>query len=117
MIVDILDRHDSRQVGLGGLFARVAEPLAKRSEPGEQTAAVDETDVQIAEAHDVVAGLVSGEATSATSVLSIGAKVVGLDRARAPWPGRYRAAIRVSRPSSSRHSGSTIGIGLLATKS
>jgi hypothetical protein len=58
MIVDILDRHDPRQVGLSGLLARVAEPLTKRSEPGEQTAAVDKTDVQIAEAHDVVAGLV-----------------------------------------------------------
>jgi hypothetical protein len=51
MIVDILDRHDSRPFGLSGLFTRVVEPLTKRSEPGEQTAAVDKTDIQIAEAH------------------------------------------------------------------
>src|SRR5260370_4996421 len=57
MILDILDRHDPRQFGLSGLFARVAEPVTKRSEPGEQAAAIDETDVQIAKAHDVVAGL------------------------------------------------------------
>ena len=62
MIIDILDRHDPRQVGLSGLFTRVAEPLTKWSEPGEQPAAVDKTDVQIAEAHDVVAGLAFGNA-------------------------------------------------------
>jgi hypothetical protein len=39
-----------------GLFGRVAEPLTRRSEPGEQTAAIDEADVQVAEAHDMVAG-------------------------------------------------------------
>jgi hypothetical protein len=49
-IVDILDRDDSRRFGLSGLFT-------KRSEPGEQAAAIDEADVQIAEAHDVVTGL------------------------------------------------------------
>ncbi len=56
MIVDILDRHDPRQVGLSGLFARVAKPLTRRSEPGEQPAAIDETDIQIAKTHDMVAG-------------------------------------------------------------
>jgi len=50
MIVDILDRHDPRQSGLSGLFTRFAEPLTTRSEPGEQAAAIDETDVQVAEA-------------------------------------------------------------------
>jgi hypothetical protein len=62
MIVDILDRHDPRQFGLSGLFGRFDGALAKRSEPGEQPAAVDKTDVQIAEAHDVVAGLALGNA-------------------------------------------------------
>ena len=62
MIVDILDRHDSRQFGLSGLFTRVVEPLTLRSEPGEQPAAVNETDVQAAEARDVVAGLALGDA-------------------------------------------------------
>ena len=57
MIVDTLDRHDPRQFGLSGLFARVAEPLTRRGEPGEQAAAIDETDVQIAETYDVVTGL------------------------------------------------------------
>src|ERR1700722_19716042 len=57
MIVDILDRHDPRQFGLSGLFTRFAEPFTSRSEPGEQAAAIDETDVQVAKAHDVVAGL------------------------------------------------------------
>ena len=57
MITDILDRNDPRQFGLSGLFAWVAKPLTKRSEPGEQAAAIDEADVQIAEAHDVAAGL------------------------------------------------------------
>ena len=61
MIVDILDRHDSRQFGLTGLFTRVAEPLTLRSEPGEPPAVVDQTDVQIAEAQ-VVAGLALGAA-------------------------------------------------------
>jgi hypothetical protein len=56
MIVDILDRHDPRQFGLSGLFGRVAEPLTRRSEPGEEPAAIDATDVQIAKA-DVAAGL------------------------------------------------------------
>ena len=60
MIVDILDRHDPRQVGLIGLFTRVVEPLALRSEPGEKPATVDETDIEVAEAHDVVAGLSLG---------------------------------------------------------
>jgi hypothetical protein len=55
MIVDILDRHDPRQFGLSGLFTRGARALTKRSEPGEQAAAVDKTDVQIAEAHHMVA--------------------------------------------------------------
>ena len=41
MIVDILDRHDTRQFGLSGLFGRVAEPLMRRSEPGEQAAALE----------------------------------------------------------------------------
>src|SRR5258705_3392780 len=62
MIPDILDRHDPRQFGLSGLFTRIAEPLTTRSEPGEQTAAIDEADVQIAEAHDVIAGLEFGNA-------------------------------------------------------
>ena len=39
MIIDISDRHDSRQFPLSGLFTRSAEPLTKRSERGEQTAA------------------------------------------------------------------------------
>ena len=50
MIVDILDRHDPRQVGLSGLFSRFVELLTKRS-------AIDETDVQVAKAHDVVVGV------------------------------------------------------------
>ena len=57
MIVDILNRHDSRQFGLSGLFTRGAGALTKRSEPGEQAAGVDETDVQVAKAHHVVAGV------------------------------------------------------------
>ena len=57
MIIDILDRHDPRQFGLSGLFTRGAGALTKRSEPGEQAAVVDKADVQIAEAHDMVAGL------------------------------------------------------------
>src|ERR1700744_2511430 len=40
-----------------GLFCRVAEPLTRRSEPAEQPTAIDEADVQIAKAHDMVAGL------------------------------------------------------------
>src|SRR4051812_26900594 len=62
MIVDILNRHDSRQFGLSGLFTRGAGALTKRSEPGEQTAVVDKTDVQVAKAHHVVAGLKLGDA-------------------------------------------------------
>ena len=42
MIPDVLDRHDPRQLGLSDLFTRFVEPFARRSEPGEQTAAVDE---------------------------------------------------------------------------
>ncbi|MHC2443800.1 hypothetical protein ACVI7B_003470, partial [Bradyrhizobium elkanii] len=62
MIPDILDRHDPRQFGLSGLFTRFAQPLTRRSEPGEQTAAVDETDVEVAEADDVVTGIEFGDA-------------------------------------------------------
>jgi hypothetical protein len=40
MIVDILDRHDPRQVGLSRLFARVAEPLTKRCAAGRYGDAV-----------------------------------------------------------------------------
>ena len=62
MIADTLDRDDTRQFGFSGLFIRVAEPLTRWSEPGEQTAAVDETDIHVAEAHDMVAGLEFGDA-------------------------------------------------------
>ena len=57
-ILDTLDRHDSRQ--FSGWFARFAEPLTRRSEPGEPTAVIDKTDVQVAEANDMVAGLQFG---------------------------------------------------------
>src|SRR5262245_1443013 len=58
MIPDRLDRRDPRQVlGWGGLFTRVAETLTWRSEPGEQAAATDEADIQVAETDDMVAGL------------------------------------------------------------
>jgi hypothetical protein len=52
---DILDRHDSRQFGLSSRFARGAEPLTRRSEPGEPAAAIDQTDVQVAKAYDMAA--------------------------------------------------------------
>jgi hypothetical protein len=47
---------------LSGLFTGGAGALTKRSDPGEQAAGVDKTDVQIAEAHHVVAGLELGDA-------------------------------------------------------
>jgi len=62
MIVDILNRHDPRQFGLSGLFTWVAEPLTKRSEPGEQAAAIDEADVHVAKTDNVVTGLAFGNA-------------------------------------------------------
>ena len=62
MIPDNLDRHDPRQFGLSGLFTRFVEPLTRRSEPGEQTTTVDEADIQLAEAYDVVATLQLGNA-------------------------------------------------------
>ena len=58
----MLDRDDPRQFGFSGLFTRFAEPLTRRSEPGEQAAAIDETDVQIAEAHDMVCSFEFGNA-------------------------------------------------------
>lgn len=61
-IPDILDRHDSRQFGLSGLFTRFVEPLTRRSEPGEQAAAIDDADIQLAKAHNVVTGLKLGNA-------------------------------------------------------
>src|SRR5947209_4887930 len=63
MIPDRLDRDDSRQMlGRDGPFTRVAEPLTWRSEPGEQAVAVDKSDVEVAEAHDVISGLELGNA-------------------------------------------------------
>src|SRR5919201_4836688 len=56
MMVDILDRHDSRQFWLFGRFGRFAEPLTRRSEPGEPAEAIDKADVEITEPHDMVAG-------------------------------------------------------------
>ena len=55
----------------GGLFARFAEPLTRRSEPAEPTAAIDQTDVQVAEANDMVAGLSSAMPTSSPTRASL----------------------------------------------
>jgi hypothetical protein len=61
-MVDMLDRDDSRQVwGCGG-FGRFAKPRTGRSEAAKPAAAIDETDVDVAEADDVVAGLKLGDA-------------------------------------------------------
>src|SRR5882757_6365653 len=56
MMVDILNRDDTRQFGLLGRFRRFAEPIARRSEPAEPAAAIDEADVEVAETDDIVAG-------------------------------------------------------------
>src|SRR5690348_7157119 len=61
-MVDILDRDDSRQFGCLGRFRRFAEPSARRSEPAEPALAVDEADIEVAEAHDMVAGFELGDA-------------------------------------------------------
>ncbi len=55
------------EFGFSGLFIRVAEPLTRWSEPGEQTAAVDETDIHVAEAHNMVAGLDCGDAKQSST--------------------------------------------------
>ena len=60
VILDTLNRHDSRQ--LCGQFARFGEPLTRRSEPGEPTTTINETDVEVAKAHDMVASLQFGNA-------------------------------------------------------
>ena len=50
------------QVRLSGLFTWVAELLTRWSEPGKQTASTDETDIELAEADHMVAGLEFGDA-------------------------------------------------------
>src|SRR5262245_44237495 len=61
-MVDMLDRHDSRQIWGCGRFGWFAQPRAGRSEAAKPAAAIDEADVEVAEAHDVVAGLELGDA-------------------------------------------------------
>src|SRR5882724_570452 len=59
-MADILDRHDSRQFGVYGRFGRFAETLTRRSEPVEPAVAINQADIEVAKAHDVVAGLELG---------------------------------------------------------
>jgi len=57
MMVDILKRYMIPTCfGLSGPVQSpgFADPLTRRSEPGEQAAAIDDTDVQTPERHDVV---------------------------------------------------------------
>src|SRR5436189_3576776 len=65
MIVDILDRDDSRQI-LGIRFARFAKPITTRSEPGEPATTIDDANVQIAEPYHLVTGLELRDADSFT---------------------------------------------------
>ena len=62
MMVDILNRHDSRQFWVCGRLSRFAEPPTRRSEPGEPAAAIDKADIEITEPHHLVAGFELGEA-------------------------------------------------------
>jgi len=48
------------------VFVRFATPLTRRSEPDEPAASVDATDVQVAKAYDMVAGLELGDANKLT---------------------------------------------------
>src|SRR5436190_1096060 len=61
MIVDILDRDDSRHIH-GVRFGRFAERITTRSEPAEPATCIDQADVQIAEPHYMVAGFEFGDA-------------------------------------------------------
>ena len=63
MTVDTLDRHDSRAVFW---FCRFAEPVTRPSEPAEPTTNIDQTDIELAEAYDVIAGLELGDADELT---------------------------------------------------
>jgi len=67
LIVDTLDRDDTRQFGVCGRFGRFAEPRTGRSEPGEAATAIDEPHVAVVEAHDMVAGLEFGDAQELAS--------------------------------------------------
>ncbi len=55
LILDRLDRADGRQVLICGVFRRVAQPRAGRSETAENAAAIDQSEVASAKAYDVVA--------------------------------------------------------------
>jgi hypothetical protein len=97
MIVDILDRHDPRQFGLSGRFTRVGGALTLRSEPGEQAAAVDQSDVHVAEAHDVVAGfklaMPTGSLTNASPMKTNSPfHLIAADAAG--WPRRQAGALK-----------------------
>jgi hypothetical protein len=59
-MVDILDRDDGRQFGSCARLVWFAEPVTKRSEPGEPAAVIYKADVEVAEAHDMIAGLELG---------------------------------------------------------
>ena len=48
--------------GVAGCSAGSRSPVAGRSEPGEPAAAIDQTDIEVAEAHDMVAGFEFGDA-------------------------------------------------------
>src|SRR5947209_13541992 len=61
MIVDILDRDDSRQLH-GIWFSRFAQPIPTRSEPAEPATNIDQADIQIAEPDHLVAGFKLGDA-------------------------------------------------------
>ena len=62
MMVDILDRNDTRQIECGGGLGRFAELSTRRSETAELATPIDQADVAVAEPHDVVAGLEFGDA-------------------------------------------------------
>src|SRR5690349_13575081 len=54
-MVDILDWADPRQ--FGGVFRRFAKPRTGRSKATEHAMASNETDIEVAEAHDMIASL------------------------------------------------------------
>ena len=67
LIVDTLDRDDTRQFGVSGRFGQFAESRAGRSEPGEPATAIDEPHIAVVEAHDMVASLEFGDAQELAS--------------------------------------------------